>query len=285
MGLLDVLTNALRGTSHVPDVADRHRRLHAARYRLNNAIFARLPHESLNRGAHRLGMLQGKAIMFGDENEMSALMDYCIYDVFVRGHNAVEQYAIDFPPLPGSDESTNLEAMRRARYTMIVVLELASGVGCQIYDMFAEESRFLADVGFSNTAEPGMLVATRLLDFGDFVTTTGAPLPFGPPDDDVKDEWLRVIEECADAEDFDPAPLIRMCFASGGASAIRYASPNGDHELKVISSRKPSDEYSPKTFSAHAKRKRATGSARAKENRRCRCGSGKMFKNCCGKGR
>jgi hypothetical protein len=285
MGFLDALTGALRGTSQVPDVADFHRRLLDARFRLNNAIFARLPRESLNRGAHRLGMLQGRAIEYGDENELSVLMDYCIYDVFIRGHNAVEQYAIDFPPLPGSDEYANLEAMRSSRYTLIVVLELAPGVGCQIYDMFADESRFLADVGFSNTAEPGMLVATRLLDFGDFVTTSGAALPLGPPDDAVKREWLKVIEECADVQDFDPAELIQMCFASGGASAIRYASPNGYEESNADAASRTRDENTPTVFTARPKRKGAMRSGIAKANRRCRCGSGKMFKNCCGKGR
>lgn len=278
MGLFDFVNSSFRQTVALQDIAARYRRIGPVRFRLNHVLSNQLPRDVLDDGARSLGMLRGKAFVIGDESELAVLMDYCIHDVYRHGRNAVEQYLVDSPPDPVSDEMTCLTAMQRATYALVVVIGVEQGVGCHIRNLFANETRMLADVGFSKTAERGALLATRLLDFGDFVTTSGAPLPVAVLDDKALDKWQRKLSAGANCDHFDPAPLIRACLERGASSVIEYAPPDAVARTDIGA------EFSPGSVTARGRRepaKRIAGNAG--QNRRCRCGSGKMFKNCCGK--
>jgi hypothetical protein len=232
----------------------------------------------LNDGAKRIGILRGGTFVFESEDETSVLMDYCIYDVYRNGRNAVEQYLCDCPPDPDSDEMACLRAMQHATYTLVAVLRVEPGVGCHIQNLFADETRLLVDIGFSETAQPGAVIATRLLDFGTFVATGGAALPLGILDNDELEAWQRNLRAGADDDGFDPAPLIRACLQRGASSNIRYEETNTQRRLDVGGGSPPAGISTPRRR-ALAKRR----ASKAVTNRRCSCGSGKMFKNCCGK--
>lgn len=278
MGLSHFLSTSFPHALSLDDIAARYARLRPIRQRLNDELVTRLSRDVLDEGARSLGMLRGNAFLFGDENDMSVLMDYCVYDVHRQGRNAVEQFLVDAPPDPDSDEMLCLTAMLRATYALAVVLGVEPGVGCHIRNLLADETLLLADVGLSQTAGAGDLLATRLLDFGDFVTTSGASLPVATLDDQALDKWQRDLSACAIVDDFDPAPLIRECLLRGASSRIRYAPPN------AIVRSDAGAEFSPTGVAAHRKQRAAKRNASdAGQNRRCRCGSGKMFKNCCGK--
>jgi hypothetical protein len=205
-------------------------------------------------------------------------MDYCIYNVYRKGRNAVEQYLCDCPPDPDSDEMACLRAMQHAIYALVAVLRVEPSVGCHVRNLFTEETRLLVDIGFSETAQPGAVIATRLLDFGGFVATTGAALPLGILDNDELDEWQRKLRAGVDDERSDPAPLIRTCLQRGASSYIRYEGMNTQRRSDVGGGSPPAGT-SAQQSRALAKRH----ASKAVTNRRCRCGSGKMFKNCCGK--
>jgi hypothetical protein len=205
-------------------------------------------------------------------------MDYCIYDVYRRGRNAIGQYLEDNPPDPESDEFACLQAMRDAKYALLIVTSIEPGVGCHIENLFTDETRLLVDIGFSQTARPGLLLATRLLDFGAFVTTTGAALPLRILKDDEIDAWKRKLSTGIHNEREDPAALIRGCLEKGASSSVRYEEST---PLRRYDDRA---DYQPAGTAPQQRRSQAKrGSNKPAENRRCRCGSGKMFKNCCGK--
>jgi hypothetical protein len=263
-------------TANSKDIAARYRRLRPIRLRLNNELVGRLSRKVLDNGAKRIGILRGGVFVFDNEDEASVLMDYCIYDVYRNGRNAVEQYLCDFPPDPDSDEMECLRAMQHATYALVVVLRVEPGVGCHIRNLFTEETRLLADFGFSETAQPGALIATRLLDFGCFVTTTGAALPVGVLDNEALDEWQRKIS--AGADENDPAALIRGCLQRGASSHVRYEPPTTHRRSDFGGDSPPAV-----TSAQHSRSRRSRRAGKPVANRRCRCGSGKMFKNCCGK--
>jgi hypothetical protein len=129
----------------------------------------------------------------------------------------------------------------------------------------------------SRSAEPGLLLATRLLDFGEYITTGGAALPLGILDDEQLDEWQRTIGAGVHEENFDPAPLIRAGLEQGASFHIRY------EEADAPRLSRPRKQYS--LQGTQAKRRAEPKEKNPLANRRCRCGSGKMVKNCCGKGR
>jgi hypothetical protein len=280
MGLFGFGEASVPKTTVSKDIVAHYKRLRPIRLRLNNELVRRLSRDVLNDGAKRIGILRGGIFVFENEDESAVLMDYCIYNVYRKGRNAVEQYLCDCPPDPDSDEMTLLRAMQHATYSLVAVLNVERGVGCRIRNLFTEETRLLVDMGFSKTAQPGAVIATRLLDFGDFVTTGGAALPVGILDEDELDAWQRKIRAGADDDHYDPAPLIRACLQKGASSNIRYEGLNAQLESDV------GRGFPPARSSAERKRALANRHAgQAVANRRCRCGSGKMFKNCCGKRR
>jgi hypothetical protein len=260
------------------DIVARYRRLRPTRLRLNNELVRRLSRDVLDDGAKRIGILRGGTFVFDNEDETCVLMDYCIYDVSHKGRNAVEQYLCECPPDPESDEMTCLHAMQHARYTVVAILRVEPGVGCHVRNLFTDETRLLVDMGFSKSARPGAVVVTRLLDFGDYVATSGAALPLGILDDDELDEWQRKLRAGVEEDRFDPAPLIRACLEKGASSNIRYEGASTGRRIDV------GEGHRPARTSVHRRRKPAKRLAsKAVTNRRCGCGSGKMLKNCCGK--
>jgi len=232
----------------------------------------------LREGAKKLGILRGDTFVLDNEDETSVLMDYCIYDVYRKGRNAVDQYLCDRPPDPESNEMACLHAMQHATYALVVVLGVERGVGCHVRNLFTEETRLLVDMGLSKSAQRGGIMATRLVDYGEFVTTSGAGLPLGILDDDALNDWQQKIHAGTHDDSFDPAPLIRECLRHGASSHIVYEEPG--------SGRQPNAESISSRVEKPTKRKRAGATRKERKpapNRRCRCGSGKMFKNCCGK--
>jgi hypothetical protein len=107
------------------------------------------------------------------------------------------------------------------------VLRVEPGIGCHVRNLFTEETRLLADFGFAETARPGLVLATRLLDFGDYVATGGAPLPAGILDEDKLGEWQRRFSATPNDDRVDPAAMIRACLQKGASSSVRYEAPHG----------------------------------------------------------
>jgi hypothetical protein len=278
MGLFGFSSESFPQTTVSNDIVAHYLRLRQVCLRLNRELVRRLSREVLDEGAKKIGILRGGIFVFDNEDETSVLMDYCIYDVYREGRNAVDEYLCDSPPDPDSDEIVCLRAMQHATYTIVAVRRVEPGVGAYVRNLFTEEVRLLVDIGFSRSGQPGAVIVTRLLDFGEFVTTAGAALPMGILDDDQLNHWRRKLRAGVDVERFDPAPLIRACLERGASSHIRYEDVN---------TQRPSDagRVSPAARTS-AQQRRALAkqlASKAATNRRCRCGSGKMFKNCCGK--
>jgi len=208
------------------DIVAQYQQLRPIRLRLNDELVHRLSRDVLDDGAKRIGIFHDGTFVFENEDETSVLMDYCIYNVYRKGRNAVEQYLCDCPPDPDSDEMACLRAMQHGTYALVAVLRVEPGVGCHVRNLFTEETRLLVDIGLSKTAQPGTVIATRLLDFGGFVAAGGAALPLGILDNDELDEWRRKLRAGVGGERPDPAPLIRTCLQRGASSYIRYEGMN-----------------------------------------------------------
>jgi hypothetical protein len=275
MGLPGTIGSLALPDSSLNRIVDKYRRLRPTRLRLNNSLVARLPKDVLTEGARRLGILRDGAFVFGSEDESTVLMDYCIYDVFRNGRNAVEQYLLDCPPAAGSDEEVCLRAMQGATYGLAVVLQVQSGTGCLIENLYTNKQHLLVDLGFSRSATPGLLLGTRLLDFGEYVASGGAAIPLGVLTAEQLAEWRERLSAGAESNE-DPAPLIREALRRGAASRIQYAGvESAEAPYRAEAAAIPQDPRA---------RKRAMAkylSAKAAPNERCRCGSGKMYKNCC----
>ena len=62
--------------------------LRAKSRHLNSTLTKLLPKSAIMDGAKRLGLRKGKLLTFGEEDEISILLDYCLYS-FRRGGKTI----------------------------------------------------------------------------------------------------------------------------------------------------------------------------------------------------
>jgi hypothetical protein len=251
------------------ELVSRYKRLRSVGLNLNNKLVSRLSKDALHEGGRRLEILHNNTLVFNSEDESSILMDYCLYNVRSKGRNAIEQYLIDSPPDPESDEMACLRAMQHATYSMFLVQTVERGLGVVARDLRSNETVLIIDMGFGSTAKPGLIFASRLLFHDGFAMTGGAALPVGLPPKDQQEaviaKVMKALSAAAASSDeglFDPAPLISACLDKGLSSNIQYGEP-------------------PTRVSKRQQQLDNMQSAKVGRNDRCPCGSGKKFKHCC----
>lgn len=246
------------------EIISRYQHLRMVGRNLNSKLVKRLSKDVLHEGGKRLGILRGDTLVFGSEDETSVLMDYCLYDVRRNGRNTIEQYLIDSPADPESDEMTCLRAMQHAIYSLFVVESVERGLGVMVRDLLSNEVLLVVDMGFGSTAQPGLLFASRLLFHDGFSMTGGAALPVGMLPVDRRDALVKKLLAATAPEGdgyFDPASLIRACLSAGCSSRVQYQEPSG--------------------HGVGPQRSLNSISAPVGRNAPCPCGSGKKFKQCC----
>ena len=158
------------------ELVDRYKKFRQTSRKLNNTLTERISEKALTQCGRKLGLMKGDTFVFGDMDETAILMDYCIHEYSENGQNAVSRYLAESPPASNTDEYTVLKAMSESFYTLVQVAEVLPGVGVQADDLFSDRTYLIIDMGFGSTAVEGLWLATRLLAFADFVTTSGAAL-------------------------------------------------------------------------------------------------------------
>jgi hypothetical protein len=170
-----------------------YKRLRHAAYRLNNILTEQLPKPALMAGAKKLGLRSGKFMVFDDPDEISLLLDYCLYNFRRRGRTLIEEY-LDNGVFPEeSDETLLLKAMAESHYSVFIVEKTYPGTALSLYDTFLDSTLFLIDIGLSSTAKPRHFFAGRVLPMPGFWMTSGAFLVLGP--DTVKQEVLPTLDK------------------------------------------------------------------------------------------
>lgn len=254
------------------DVLAAYQRLRQIRFDLNNTLVGTLGKRAIDEGGRTLGLLQGGTLVFESEEEMPALMDYCIHNYRSGGRNAVQKYLAESPPPPNSEEMAVLKAMLNAYYSLFQILDVERGVGVTVLDLLRGDTAFLADIGFGNTARKDMILAARVIPMEGFLMTSGASLPVTPPAmGQIKAELERTFAPGTDFTRLRPqqdaalaALVIHSCLASGMASRFTYELPGQEPSRRKLTGVVPERP-------------------RANRNDPCPCGSGKKFKSCCGR--
>lgn len=255
------------------DLLPRYKRLREVGLELNTRLVKTLPKSVLDEGGKKLGILRKNVLVLDTEDEIALLMDFCLHDVRRQGANAVDRYLEATPPPPGSDDMVLLQALRLARFSLIVVEALEPGVGARVKDILRDEPFFLVDVGMSRSVPVGMILATRVMEAEGIGMTTGTALPVAVLSPAELGQYLEGLKSVFRGTDFHhlshedasefSATVIRGCLKQGAAERIAYIDP-GQERLPG-----PGPRAVPQ----------ARGVGR---NDFCPCGSGKKFKRCCG---
>jgi hypothetical protein len=261
-----------RAMANHADLLAPYKKVRDVRFHLSSTLVRTLSKEVLDQAGRALGMLRQGTFVFDSEDQTAVLMDYAIYNVRSGGRNAVERYIDKSPPPPSSDQSVVLQAMLKAYYSLLEVVDVEHGVGVSVRDILRGNTDFLVDVGFGSTAHKGMLMATRVIRHEGFVTTGGAALPVPPAAGArINKDLGRMFPPNTDFTHLTPkqeadlaALVIRECLAADASSHVAYAEPS-----QISSPRNAAPMLAARP--------------RANRNDPCPCGSGRKYKACCGR--
>jgi hypothetical protein len=264
-----------------------YRRLREIAKRLNDQLVESLDKDAIHESGRRLGILRRGVLVFDSEDMASVLMDYGIHHYLSGdGRNAVRRYLDLSPPGADTEEYAVLQAKTNLRYGLFQVAGVLRGFGIEVDDLLRRERLLLIDVGFGSTARRGFVIASNVVCYGSFWTTTGAGLPVSA---DVLKELSGLIARAfgTTPEGFlalDPAQqadlatlVIRTCLQRGMGEHVAYGEP-GSHSNGPHFGRAPEHALGPTGLVAARSQQR-----QERRNAPCPCDSGRKYKNCCGR--
>jgi len=228
---------------------------------INTRLVESLSGEEMREAASALGILHGKnELVLQTEDELSVMMDYAIYNLFRDGKNAVDRL-LEINPFPqDSPEQRLLRAMQKSHFTLFETTQAVLGLGVRGLDGPEKTPIVIVDTGFSQTAHPGLVLATRIYSpEEDWWMTSGTALPLNQ---EALHRMARGFQNYAQRHGHEPsesqheAIVRRACIQSGASRQVSYAK---------IGSR---GDQCP--------------APKIGRNDPCPCGSGKKYKKCCG---
>jgi hypothetical protein len=252
---------------------ERYGRLRKAAVDFNHKVLDTVPRKGVDRVGKALGIMHGGIFVFDSEDEMTVLADCSIYDWCEGGKSAVQRYAEEHAPEEGTEEHEILDSMLRARFTMFAVEECRRGVGARVLDFLEDDEFFLVDmsIGRSPDLERGAVCA-RILPFGEHWRTSGLALPV--------DRWfanalLAKAEERAALAGTDLSrafnePEFRLAAVRSWMAYRMTIREYGYADAEEVVERT-------------MRRVNSAMATRVPLNSPCPCGSGKLYKRCCGK--
>ena len=255
--------------SDFQDVLARYKRMRGISLQLNKVLPKFVPKGAIEATARKLGFWEDGTLVFDNQDQSCVLFDHAIHGWLKDGRNAVDRYVTEHPPTPGSEDYAFLNALQRAFFSLFQVEGSVDGVGVHVLDILHDRRYFLADMGLSQTAVEGLVLASRVSPFEDFIMTTGAPLPV---DADVLVAMVCHLKDLGESpqdmanmtrqEESDlAAKVISLCLESEEAPGITYGEADDDSDARVNPFSRPN---------------------RLGRNDPCPCGSGKKYKKCCG---
>lgn len=143
---------------------------------VNEKIFKTLSREILLNAARVLDMTdQNDNIMFTDENQMGALMDFAIHEMRIDGQNAVEKY-IEKYGFENEMEEKVLNALKLSYTSLYRVVNISEGKHMIFLKDLLKDTRNtrLMDISLSQINESNILIFTRVLPFPELNMTSGA---------------------------------------------------------------------------------------------------------------
>lgn len=160
-------------------------RLREAGRVFHGKVLAVIPRHVIVSTAMELGLWR-KGILVADEDDTDVMSDRMIYDKRWAGKSAIEHFEDEVPESDWTDDERRFGgAMKRASFSLFEIIDTRPGSDITLVDrLVATRSGEvgspieLIDLGLSETAVPGALLAARLLDAGEFSMSTGVGFPF-----------------------------------------------------------------------------------------------------------
>jgi hypothetical protein len=159
------------------DVLTRYRRLREISKRLHHDVMKLISGDALMQQARRLGLAQGRTLILDDMDEMSYVFDLAIHTAHPGRSRAIDRYARSSRFAAGSDEALVLEAMRTARFAVLVIDRRHETAGLVATDLLRGTKVWLVDIGLESSLPDEAVLATRLYTPEGFSMTAGVNVP------------------------------------------------------------------------------------------------------------
>jgi hypothetical protein len=220
---------AIRG-----EVLARYRALREISKRHHSGALDFLSKDAIMHHAHRLGLADGKTLILDCMDELTLAFDLAIHTAPVGRSRAIDRYARSARFSRGSDEALVLEAMRNARFAVILVQGRYHAAGLTVTDLFRKTQLWLVDEGLETSLPEGTAFATRYFTPDRFSMTAGVGVPvdlslltdaiaFAP-------QLLRKSPaEVPDDRRFAEA-IYRAAIADGTMEGITFQDPTGSDD-------------------------------------------------------
>jgi hypothetical protein len=159
---------------------DRYQAYRTAAKELNQQIMGALVDRAvLMRAARALDIARGDTFVFENEAEMNVLMDYALYEYRVNGQSLVQVYREQTTLLTPLQREL-LDAMCQSYLSLFRMADIVTADHTiMLVDELDHRPEIpLVDIMFSRTAEPGMLLFTRVVPLAGMNMTAGIAFVF-----------------------------------------------------------------------------------------------------------
>jgi hypothetical protein len=174
----NALATEIDSSSPRDRVLARYRRLREISLQLHHKILDRVSGDAFVSQARRLGLALGKTLILDDIDELNYVNDLVIYTAPAGRSRAVDRYARSAGLAAGSDEALVLEAMRAARFAVLVMERRHEAAGLIAIDLIRGNQVWVVDMGLEASMPKGAMLATRLITPDRFSMTAGVLAPF-----------------------------------------------------------------------------------------------------------
>lgn len=147
---------------------------------VNEKIFKTLDKAILLNAARVLDMTdENDNIMFTDENQMGALMDFAIHEMRIDGQNAVDRY-IEKYGAENEMEKKVFDALKSSYTSLYRVVNISQEKNMLFLKDLLKDTRNtrLIDINLSSGGDSNILLFTRILPFPELNMTSGASFIF-----------------------------------------------------------------------------------------------------------
>ena len=155
------------------EVLTRYRHFREINKQHHSAVLNFLPKDTVISQARRIGLAQGKTLVLDSIDDLNLVFDLLIYTAPKDRSRAIDRYARAARLAPETDEALVLEAMRRARFSIISSVRRHTVAGLIVKDLFRGFEFWLVDEGLESSLPDDAVLATRLYTLEGFAMTAG----------------------------------------------------------------------------------------------------------------
>lgn len=193
---------------NAPDsgLLDRYKQLREVGRRLNVELAKQVPKSVVPECGKKLGIAKAGTLVINNEDEIAILYDYVFHHFRRADKTVIDRYLEATPPALESPEAELFRAMQKSYYSLFRIERTKPRQGAVLRDLLTDASLDLLNISLSDTGKPGIILAGRILPFGDFAMSSGTMIPV--PELVYQQHIIPIIDKFLGEKARDSHPLL-----------------------------------------------------------------------------